>query len=160
MSKAVQIVERDKYIDVISQLRDEGFHVCIDITSVDYLRAITRESYPEGIQQERFELVTNLLSHEKKERIRLRVPIPESDPVVPSLCSFYPGSEFMEREVYDLMGIVFAGHPDMTRVLMPDDWEGHPLRKDYDEGRVPVQFKYTAHPYDTSRAQPGSVTNA
>jgi NADH-quinone oxidoreductase subunit C len=69
------------------------------------------------------------------------VQIPESDPLCPTLFFVYPGTENMEREVYDLFGIVFTDHPDMTRILMPPDWEGHPLRKDFGVGRVPVQFK-------------------
>ena len=88
----------------------------------------------------------NLLSLSAKRRVRLRVQVPESDPVVPSLFDLYPGTDAMEREVFDLMGIRFAGHPDLTRILMPDDWEGHPLRKDYGVGRVPVQFKEAPGP--------------
>ena len=73
--------------------------------------------------------------------MRVRVQVPGADAVVDSLFDLYPGVEAMEREAYDLFGIVFDGHPDMTRILMPEDWEGHPLRKDYGVGRVPVQFK-------------------
>ena len=73
--------------------------------------------------------------------MRIRVQVPADDPTVPSLFDLYPGTEAMEREVFDLMGIAFADHPDLTRILMPDDWEGHPLRKDYSVGRIPVQFK-------------------
>jgi NADH-quinone oxidoreductase subunit C len=72
--------------------------------------------------------------------------VPESDPVVDSLFEVYTGTEAMEREAYDMMGIVFADHPDLTRILMPEDWEGHPLRKDYGVGRVPVQFKEAPGP--------------
>ena len=67
--------------------------------------------------------------------------MPEADPAVDSLFDLYRGAEAMEREAYDMFGIRFAGHPDLTRILMPEDWEGHPLRKDYGVGRVPVQFK-------------------
>ena len=73
--------------------------------------------------------------------MRVRVQVPEADPTVATLFDLYPGTEAMEREVYDMLGIVFGGHPDLTRILMPEDWEGHPLRKDYGVGRVPVQFK-------------------
>jgi len=71
----------------------------------------------------------------------LRIQIPESDPVLASAFTLYPGTEAMERETFDMFGIVFEGHPDLTRILMPEDWQGHPLRKDYDPGRIPVQFK-------------------
>ena len=70
--------------------------------------------------------------------------MPEEDPVVPSLFDLYPGTEAMEREVYDLYGVAFGGHPDPTRILMPEDWEGHPLRKDVAVGAIPVQFKNPA----------------
>ena len=74
-------------------------------------------------------------------RIRARVQVPEDDPVLPSITHIYPGTENMEREIYDMFGIGFRDHPDMTRILMPDEWEGHPLRRDYAVGQVPVQFK-------------------
>ena len=76
-----------------------------------------------------------------RERLRLRVQVPESDPTVPTLFEVHPGTEGMEREVFDLFGISFEGHPDLTRILMPEDWQGHPLRKDYAIGDIPVQFK-------------------
>ena len=95
----------------------------------------------EWAQPERFEVVVNLLSFTPARRVRLRVMIPEDDPVCPTLFFVYPGTENMEREAYDLMGIRFDGHPDPSRILMPQDWEGHPLRRDYSVGRVPVQFK-------------------
>ena len=74
-------------------------------------------------------------------RIRARVQVPVDDPVLPSITHIYPGTENMEREIYDMFGISFQDHPDMTRILMPDEWEGHPLRRDYAVGQVPVQFK-------------------
>jgi NADH-quinone oxidoreductase subunit C len=74
------------------------------------------------------------------------VQVPESDPTLATLFDIYPGTEAMEREVFDLMGIQFNGHPDLTRILMPEDWEGHPLRKDFASGRVPVQFKEAPGP--------------
>ena len=135
-------VERDHYLDVVTALRDEGFNVCVDVTAVDDLLAPAR-SLPEGVAPERFEIVTSLLSHERRERVRVRVQVPEADPTIASLFGLYPGTENPEREVFDLFGIAFTDHPDLTRILMPDDWEGHPLRKDYAVGRIPVQFKET-----------------
>jgi len=85
--------------------------------------------------------VANFLSHPRNRRIRAICQVPERDPKVASLVELYPGVNFGEREVYDLFGIVFEGHPDLTRILMPDDWEGFPLRKDDAPARVPVTFK-------------------
>ena len=76
-----------------------------------------------------------------RERLRITVGVAGHDPAMPSLTGVFPGANFYEREAYDLFGIVFTGHPDLTRILLPDDWEGHPLRKDYSVGSVPVQFK-------------------
>jgi NADH-quinone oxidoreductase subunit C len=96
-----------------------------------------------GVQPERFEVVVNLLSLTKRERIRLRVQVPADDTTLASLFDVHPGTEAHERETFDMFGITFEGHPDMTRILMPEDWDGHPLRKDYDQGFIPVQFKGT-----------------
>jgi NADH-quinone oxidoreductase subunit C len=98
------------------------------------------------VAPERFEIVVNLLSLSLRQRVRIRVQVPEADPVVDSLFEVYPGTEAMEREAYDMMGVLFTGHPDLTRILMPEEWEGHPLRKDYGVGRVPVQFKEAPGP--------------
>lgn len=126
--------------ELVSALRDEGYLMCLDVTAVDYL-ANPQTDLPEEITAERFEVVVILISHADRQRIRLRVQVPESDPVVPSLFAIHPGTEAMEREVFDLFGIRFDGHPDLTRILMPEEWVGHPLRKDYGIGDIPVQFK-------------------
>jgi len=136
---------RDRYLEVATALRESGFEMCADLCTVDYLRHLNRP-LPEGVTPERFEIVVNLLSLEHHQRVRLRVQVPESDPVVPTLFNLYPGTENMEREAFDLYGVCFEGHPDHTRILMPEDWEGHPLRKDYSVGRVPVQFKEAPGP--------------
>jgi NADH-quinone oxidoreductase subunit C len=132
---------RERYLEVAAALRSGGFVTCSDLCGVDYLTAKQERPLPEGVRGERFELVVNLLSHSRHARLRLRIQIPEDDPTCPTLFGIYPGSENMEREAFDMFGIEFSGHPDMTRILMPEDWEGHPLRKDYSVGRVPVQFK-------------------
>ena len=141
-SRGQQVVfpPRDRYLELVGALRDEGFDLCADLCAVDYL-AHPRRPLPEGVEPERFEVVVNLVSLSRPRRIRVRVQVPVDDPVVPSLFDLYPGTEAMEREAWDMMGIAFDGHPDLTRILMPEDWEGHPLRKDYPAGRVPVQFK-------------------
>ena len=132
---------RDRYLEVARALKDEGFEMCADLTAVDYLVHPGRP-LPEGVEAERFEVVLNLLSLSQRRRVRLRVQVPASDPSVSSVFELWPGAEAMEREAYDMYGIRFDGHPDLTRILMPEDWEGHPLRKDYATGRVPVQFKH------------------
>ena len=131
---------RAQYLDVVGALRAGGFETCADLCGVDYLSHPGR-ALPDGVAAERFEVVVNLLSLSQVRRVRVRVQVPADDAEVPSLFDLYPGTEAMEREAYDLFGIVFTGHPDMTRILLPEDWEGHPLRKDYGVGRVPVQFK-------------------
>jgi len=127
--------------DVVAGLRDEGWLMCLTVTAVDYLMYDAPRHLPEGVEPERFEVVVILMSHAERDRLRLRVQVPVDDPVVPSLFEVHPGTEAMEREVFDMFGIVFDGHPDLTRILMPEDWEGHPLRKDFAVGRIPVQFK-------------------
>jgi NADH-quinone oxidoreductase subunit C len=102
---------------------------------------------PDGsIEVERFEVVANYLSHVRNRRIRVICEVPSDERSVPSLTAVYPGANFAERELYDFYGIDFVGHPDLTRILMPDDWEGHPLLKDYPPARVPVTFKGDPHP--------------
>jgi len=107
-----------------------GFEMLVDVTTVDRVR--TRRS---------FEVVASLLSLGHRLRLRMITEVSEDDPRIASLCSVFPGANFFEREAYDMFGVVFDDHPDMTRILMPDDWEGHPLRKDFAVGWVPVQFK-------------------
>ena len=133
--------DRDSYLDLVRALANEdGFSMCADLCGVDYLLNAHR-GLPPAVVPERFEVVVNLLSLAEHRRVRLRVQVPAAEPTIPSLFDIYPGTEAMEREAYDMFGIVFTGHPDLSRILMPDDWEGHPLRKDYAVGRIPVQFK-------------------
>ena len=137
--QAVLFPELDDYLGTVKALANDGYHMCIDLTAVDYLRYMHRP-LPPGIAAGRFEVVVNLLDMRRARRLRLRVQVDEDVPV-PSLFDVHPGTEAMEREVYDMFGIPFADHPDLTRILMPEDWLGHPLRKDYDVGHIPVQFK-------------------
>jgi NADH-quinone oxidoreductase subunit C len=138
--ETVVFATTDTYPDLMNKLVDEGYEGCIDLCGVDYLDHPGR-SLPDGIPAERFEVVVNLLDLRAARRLRVRVQVPESDPVVASMFDRWPGTEAMEREAFDMFGIRFEGHPDLTRILMPEDWIGYPLRKDYAEGRIPVQFK-------------------
>ena len=131
---------REQYEELIGELKKSGYEYCSDLCAVDYLE-ITERRLPDGVKAERFEVVVSLTSIVAAERVRLRVQVPESDPTLASLFDLYAGSEAMEREAFDLMGIIFVGHPDLSRILLPEEWEGHPLRKDYSVGRIPVQFK-------------------
>ena len=149
--QAVVYVDRSVFADVAAFLRDEQqFTMCVDVTATDHL--LDGERYApstipgEGAPVERFEVVANFLSHVRNRRIRVICAVPSDDRSVPSLSAVYPGTNFPEREVFDFYGIDFVGHPDLTRILMPDDWEGHPLLKDYPPARVPVTFKGDPHP--------------
>lgn len=132
---------REGWLDTAAALLLDGYAMCIDLTAVDYLTYAGNRSLPAGIEPERFELVASFINHQTRQRVRARVQLPAEQPSIASLYALYPGSDYPEREVYDMFGITFEGHPDLSRVLMPETWEGHPLRKDYDVGAIPVQFK-------------------
>ncbi len=136
---------REQYFGLVGAFKADGFELCADLCGVDYLEHADR-ALPEGVEPTRFEVVVNLLSMSKRQRVRIRVQAGNEAPAVDSLFPLYPGTEAMEREAFDMFGILFNGHPDLTRILMPEDWEGHPLRKDYGAGRVPVQFKEAPGP--------------
>lgn len=128
--QVVNILSKDLHTKV-SELKSEGYEMLVDLTVVDWYRK----------RDDRFELVINLLSLSKKKRIRILSTILNENLECESLTDVYPGSNFYEREAFDMYGIIFLGHPDLTRILMPDDWIGHPLRKDFGLGKIPVQFK-------------------
>ena len=132
--------DRARYFALMEGLHKDGFEACIGVSGVDYLTHPGRD-LPTGVGAERFEVVVELLSFSRKERLRVRCQVPAGDPVVPSLFDLWPGSEAHERETFDMFGVRFSDHPDLTRILMPEDWEGHPLRKDYAPAHVAVQFK-------------------
>jgi NADH/F420H2 dehydrogenase subunit C len=139
--QSVVYVDRAAFADVAKFLRDEQqFTMLVDVTAVDHLLDGAREEI-EGVELDRFEVVANFLSHARNSRVRVICEVPDNNPTVPSLTPVYPGANFPERETYDLFGITFEGHPDLTRILMPDDWHGYPLRKDDPSARVPVTFK-------------------
>ena len=139
--QAVLHVAAADYLDLVRRLYEDGHHMCVDLTAVDYLTYEADRGLPAGVPPERFEVVVGFLSHTSRSRVRVRVQVPESDTTLPSITDTYPGADAMEREVFDMFGITFTGHPDLTRILMPEDWVGNPLRKDYNSGRIPVQFK-------------------
>ena len=132
--------DREGYLALMATLYGDGYRMCVDLCGVDYLTNTTRQ-LPATVQAERFEVVVNLLDLDQRRRVRVRVQVPEGDCSLPTLTGVYPGAEAMERETNDMFGVVFDDHPDPTRILLPEDWEGHPLRKDYAMGRIPVQFK-------------------
>ena len=123
-------IDRDDYLALMASAREAGFDTFIDLCGVDYFR-----------RRPRFEVVVILFALEQRRRLVVKVGVPGDDPSLDSLTDVWPGANFYEREAYDLFGIRFDGHPDLTRILLPEDWEGHPLRKDYAVGSVPVQFK-------------------
>ena len=133
--------DRGAYLATVESLRDEGYCTATDLTVVDSLTHPGRSGLPGGVQPERFEVVVGLFDHARRERVRLRIQVPADDPTVPSLFDLFPGTEAMEREAWDLFGVSFEGHPDHSRILLPEDWVGHPLRKDEGIGAIPVQFK-------------------
>lgn len=114
--------------EVLRALRDDPvlkLNMLSDITSIDYLN-LEREP--------RFDVVYHLYSLDHYHRLRLKCPVEEDDLKIDSIYELWKGANYMEREVYDFMGIVFEGHPDLRRILMPDDWKGYPLRKDFPIG--------------------------
>ena len=130
MSEEIKVSPSD-YFSTVQELNQDGFELMVDLTVVDWFRK----------REPRFELVVQFLSTSKNERKTIKVAISDEDLSVPSITRVFPSANFYEREAFDMFGIKFSDHPDLTRILMPDDWVGHPLRKDYGSGRIPVQFK-------------------
>jgi NADH-quinone oxidoreductase subunit C len=128
-------VKREALAEICKVLRDDPalrFEMCSGVSGVDYL------DDPTG---RRLHAVYHLLSMTFRRRLRLEVSVTVEDPHVPSVTSVYPTANWHERETWDFFGIVFDGHPALTRIEMPDDWPGHPQRKDYPLGGVPVEYK-------------------
>ncbi len=127
LGDATALVERDRVAGVLRFLRDDpecAFDVLADLTAVDYLP-----------DRPRFEVVYHLFSVSRLDRVRIKAKVPEADPRIETVVPVWPAADWMEREVYDLYGIVFDGHPDLRRILLYEEFEGHPLRKDYPKER-------------------------
>jgi NADH-quinone oxidoreductase subunit C len=139
-------VRREHIRPVCQVLRDDPdlrFELCVSVSGVHYPFETGRELHS----------VYHLLSITHNRRIRLEVAIPDADPHVPSVVPVYPTADWHERETWDFFGIVYDGHPALARIEMPDDWPGHPQRKDYPLGGIPVEYKgATIPPPDTRRS--------
>ena len=118
------LVEREKIVAVLGKLKELRFNFLTDLSGVDYL------GYPEP-PRARFAVVYHLLAHSTGDRLRLKVPVDEKDAHVPSAIGIYRAALWQEREVFDMFGILFDGHPDLRRILTPEGFEAYPLRKDY-----------------------------
>ncbi len=141
-------VDRGQLRAVAAWLKQRGFNMCLDVGGVDYL---TMGRVP------RFEVVYHFLAIPRVSgefaKLRLRVPVPEDQPELPSIGDLWAAANPAEREVYDLFGIRFSGHPNLTRILMPDEWEGFPLRRDYPL-QGPRADELTLEPADVNRFHP------
>ncbi|MEO8749731.1 MAG: NADH-quinone oxidoreductase subunit C [Allobranchiibius sp.] len=130
-------VARAHLTSVAAALRNDSqlrFELCSSVSGVDYYN-------PEDVGSQRLHAVYHLMSMTYRRRIRLEVSVSVADPHVPSISGLYPTADWQEREAYDMFGIIFDGHPALTRILMPDDWDGFPQRKDYPLGGIAVQYK-------------------
>jgi NADH-quinone oxidoreductase subunit C len=139
-------VKRDRLPEVARILRDDpalAFELCMGVSGVHYPQEHGRELHA----------VYHLTSISRNRRLRLEVCVPDADPHLPSLVSVYPTCDWHERETWDFFGLIFDGHPALTRIEMPDDWKGHPQRKDYPLGGIPVEYRgATIPPPDERRA--------
>jgi NADH-quinone oxidoreductase subunit C len=135
-------VKREKLVEVAFNLRDKlKFEMCMGVNGVHYPEQTGRELHA----------VYPLLSMTKNQRIRLEVSVPDADAHIPSVVEVWAGNNWHERETFDMFGIIFDGHPGLTRILMPDDWEGHPQRKDYSLGGIAVEYKGATTPPPSER---------
>jgi NADH-quinone oxidoreductase subunit C len=135
-------VKREKLVEVAMILRDTlKFEMCMGVSGVHYPQNTDRELVA----------VYPLLSMTNNRRIRLEVSVADSDAHIPSLVEVWAGNNWHERETFDMFGIIFDGHPGLTRILMPDDWAGHPQRKDYALGGIPVEYKGATTPPPSDR---------
>jgi len=130
-------IAREHIARVAAVFRDDPalrFELCSSVSGVDYLAR-------DGQDGRRLHVCYHLTSMTYRHRIRLEVAVTDADPHVPSVVAVYPTADWQERETWDMFGVIFDGHPALTRILMPDDWDGHPQRKDYPLGGVAVEYK-------------------
>jgi len=137
-------IDPAKAHEVLSSLKDGGYRLLVFVTCVDHLADRSRD-WPG-----RFEVVYQLRNMETKEELRVRAFVDGDPPHIDSVHDVFPPANWDERETYDMFGIVFEGHPDLTRILMPDDWVGHPLRRDYPVGGEPVEFSEEHETWQTA----------
>lgn len=121
----------DEVVAFVEAARDAGYEMFLDLCAVDHLQR----------RPQRYEVVVNIVDPTRVARLLVKVALAGPDPEMPSLTGVFAGTNFFEREAYDLMGVRFTDHPDLTRILLPEEWVGHPLRKDTPVGSVPIQFK-------------------
>ena len=131
MSSEIINTTVEEYKKLVESLHSENYEMMVDLTVVDWFRK----------KEPRFEVVVQFLSISKNQRKTIKVFVDDEELSIPSITDIYQSANFYEREAFDMFGINFLEHPDLTRILMPDDWNGHPLRKNYGSGRIPVQFK-------------------
>jgi NADH-quinone oxidoreductase subunit C len=144
--EASATIARDALVETCLWLHDtQGYGRLSGLLGIDTLTYPVAMPGQETRGVPRFGVIYHLASWPPApERLRLRVFVPEDNPVVPSIVSVWPGANYFEREVYDLFGIVFSGHPDLRRIMLPPEWVGHPLRKDVGIGGERVEFTHTA----------------
>ena len=130
--EATVLVDRDRLIETLGTLRDD------EELRLDFLSSVTATDWPG--REPRFRVVYELSSTEHHHRLRVKVGLPEDDPHVPSVTGLFPTANWHERETYDFYGVVFDGHPNLRRILLPEDWEGWPLRKTEELGGVDTRY--------------------
>ncbi len=149
--QVILMVPPIKISEIARVLRDEhGFAMLSDETAVDYgpQADLTNPSQP------RFQVVYQLRDVNRNLLVTLRAPLAGNDPRIASLVPLYPNANWLEREIFDMFGIIFEGHPDLRRIIMPFDWEGHPLRKDYPLGYEEIEFSFNIDEVEARKPRP------
>jgi NADH-quinone oxidoreductase subunit C len=140
LGRAELEIDPAKNVEVIERLRARGYTFLASLHGVDY--------YP---HEPRLGIVYELLDMKEVDRISVKARVSTEDPKLPSVIHIWPGADFPEREAYDMFGVVFEGHPDLRRILMPEDYEGHPQRRDFPVGGEPILFTFNEGNYGKNR---------